>query len=150
MKRVTYLGPFNSTSTDLRANAEDPNNPASNNVELKGWLYYPSGNNVANRPVVIFNHGHAQERPEPCAVAKYFIRQGFVVFAPLRRGHNSKSNPTFRSTGVHIDYFYEQMSARGEKLKPIGVSDSSAVYTPARPFAERELSHQLLSVKNAF
>lgn len=104
MRRVTYLGPFNSISTDLRSDAENPNNPVNNNVELKGWLYYPSGI-VEGRPVVIFNHGHAKERPEPCTVAKYFVERGFVVFVPLRRGHNSATDPTFRSTGVHIDYF---------------------------------------------
>lgn len=107
MLRVTYLDITNSTSTDLRADSESPNDPAHNKVKLKGWLYYPSGI-VENRPIIIFNHGHAQNRPEPCSVAKYFVGQGFVVFAPLRRGHKSESNPIFRSTGVYIDHFTDK------------------------------------------
>jgi hypothetical protein len=97
-KRVTYLGPFNSVSTDLRADPSDSNHT----VKLRGLLYYASGT-VKDAPVIIYNHGHDQDRGEPFAIMRYFVKRGFVVFAPLRRGHLYE--PGFRSTGVHIDNY---------------------------------------------
>jgi hypothetical protein len=101
MNEVTYLGPFNSTATDSRADAADSNHT----VRLRGWLYYKretDSDTVKNRPVLIYNHGHDEERNEPCAIVKYFTDKSYVVFAPLRRGHSADN---IRSTGLHIDFY---------------------------------------------
>ena len=65
-------------------------------------LYYASGT-VKDAPVIIYNHGHDEDRGEPTAIAEYFVNRGFVVFAPLRRGHLYE--PGFSSTGVHTDKY---------------------------------------------
>ncbi|HUQ32219.1 MAG TPA: hypothetical protein VM095_08860 [Pyrinomonadaceae bacterium] len=94
-KEVSYVPPTNTYAGD----------PRSNNgvVHLMGWLYYKikrDAHTLADAPVVIFNHGHEQERKQPCEIARYFVNQGFVVFAPLRRGHYGDG---IASTGVYID-----------------------------------------------
>ncbi|MCA1593266.1 MAG: hypothetical protein LC754_11575 [Acidobacteria bacterium] len=111
---VTYYGPLASTPTDLRADPDD----ATHTVKLKGLLYYPSGT-VRDAPVIIFNHGHEQDRGEPSAVAEYFVRRGFVVFAPLRRGHFYESD--FRSTGVHIDRYVNKCQRSQEAALASGL-----------------------------
>lgn len=105
MERVVYLGPFNSTATDSRASG------SNHVVTLRGWLYYKrsAAGTVKNSKVLVFNHGFEQERPEPCSLVTYFINNGYVVFAPLRRGHVAKApDPvpagwrSLMSTGIHI------------------------------------------------
>jgi hypothetical protein len=110
MKRVTYLGPFNSTASDLRADPDDPNHT----VRLRGWLYFKAKAVNKDKPVIIYNHGHNQEREEPCAMAKYFVDAGFVFFAPLRRGHKGKEGSQIRSTGVHLDDYIGNCVATGD------------------------------------
>src|SRR5215208_4556746 len=58
MRRVTYLGPFTSTASDLRADADDP----THTVRLRGWLYFKDNALNKNKPVLIYNHGHDKER----------------------------------------------------------------------------------------
>ena len=99
MRRVTYLGPFSGSTTDLRADFLD----VDHKVQLRGWLYFAEDKLIKNDRVLIYDHGHEEVRTEPCAIAKYFVRRGFVVFAPLRRGHRGKEGSEIRSTGVHTD-----------------------------------------------
>ncbi|HEY7783437.1 MAG TPA: hypothetical protein VIB00_01850, partial [Pyrinomonadaceae bacterium] len=100
MERVTYQHFFTS-STDPRAEAGD----SQHEVKLRGWLYYDATNFVENAPVLIYNHGHNQDRIEPCAIAKYFVNLGYVVFAPLRRGHSGVTGSQIKSTGIHTDTY---------------------------------------------
>jgi hypothetical protein len=104
MRVVTYLGPFNSNGSDLRADWGDP----SHTVRLRGWLYYKEDSLIKNERVLVYNHGHNQERSEPCELAQFFVNHGFVFFAPLRRGHFGDG---VSSTGVHIDAFVEYCRA---------------------------------------
>lgn len=106
-KQVTYEGPVTTSPSDLRANSEGL-------VRLKGWLYHKTGD-VVNAPVLIYNHGHDKGRSEPCAIARFFVSRGFVVFAPLRRGHAARTPspqpPNWNkiaSTGVHTDDFVQE------------------------------------------
>lgn len=107
MEQVDYVPKKTSTATDLRASLVD----GKYIVRLRGWLYYAEKSRVVrDAPVIIYNHGHGKERGEPCAIAKYFVNQGFVVFAPLRRGSIAKTPDTIppnwekiESTGVHTD-----------------------------------------------
>ena len=118
MERVTYFGPFNSNEDDPRADADDP----SHTVLLKGWLYYAESEVIKNAPVLIYNHGHHQSRNEPCAIAKYFVNHGFVVFAPLRRGHYGAH---IRSTGIYTDTYVDK--CRRSQSQAQG-SDSSFLF----------------------
>ena len=106
MRRVTYYENLNPSANDLRAGVVSDQWV----IRLKGWLYYSAGEKQKNQKVIIYNHGHNDARGEPCALAKYFVGKGFVVFAPLRRGHfaNTPSPiPTnwqkISSTGVFTD-----------------------------------------------
>jgi pimeloyl-ACP methyl ester carboxylesterase len=104
---VTYYGPFRTNAQDPRA---DPDNPA-HRIQLKGWLYYDSTGPVKDAPVLIFNHGHEKTRPEQCSIPRYFVKKGYVVFSPLRRGHDASG---FRSTGIHLDD-YKSACMRSQK-----------------------------------
>src|SRR6185369_10715929 len=85
---------------------------------LKGWLYLPKdADKKEDHKAVVYLHGHQRDRAEPCAIASYFLKQGWVVFAPVRRGctgiqHDPpKAKPgdppilpySFTNTGVYID-----------------------------------------------
>jgi dienelactone hydrolase len=106
MRRVTYYENLSPSANDLRAGSVNDQWV----IRLKGWLYYEDGKKQKNAPVIIYNHGHNDTRSEPCKFAKYFVERGFVVFAPLRRGHSAKTpdNPPdnwqkISSTGVFTD-----------------------------------------------
>lgn len=89
--------------------------PRSNNgvVHLMGWLYYriPASGTLKDAPTLIYNHGHDQERGQPCEIARYFVNHGFVVFAPLRRGHFGEG---IASTGIHTDEYVSQCLLSGQ------------------------------------
>ena len=79
-------------------------------IRLSGWLYYPANTVVKDAPVLIYNHGSGKEFSEPCAIAKYFVKNGFVVFVPLRRGHMARTPdqipPNWKkieSSGIYTD-----------------------------------------------
>jgi dienelactone hydrolase len=90
---VTYYKAFVTPGSDTQCNA-------SGNCDLKGWLYYPKQDSIKGRPAIVFNHGHDQHRGEPCAIANFFTAFGYVVFAPVRRGHTGNG---FTNTGKYID-----------------------------------------------
>jgi len=98
---VTYDGPFQTIAEDPRATPGDPNHT----VELKGLLFYPDGP-VKDAPVIIYNHGHEQQRAIPLALRDYFVKRGFVFFAPLRRGHFY--DEVIASTGIHGDLYIDK------------------------------------------
>jgi len=60
----------------------------SGNLKLIGFLFKPAGNGPF--PAVIWNHG-SEKNPGTSAqfdsVAAVFVPAGYVVFAPMRRGH---------------------------------------------------------------
>lgn len=103
MQRVTYYEDESPASGDLRAGVVD----GRRIIRLRGWLYYykpNAGSTVENAPVLIYNHGHDETRKEPCAIVNNFVPKGWVVFAPLRRGH---SGSNIASTGVHTDDYVD-------------------------------------------
>lgn len=60
----------------------------SGSVTLHGYLYKPTGGS-SPYPAIIFNHG-SEENPDTREVeslAKLYVSQGLVVFAPHRTGH---------------------------------------------------------------
>ncbi len=60
----------------------------SGNLTLIGYLYKPDGKGPF--PALIWNHGSEQSPgtgEEFDSIASVFVPQGYVVFAPIRRGH---------------------------------------------------------------
>ncbi len=57
----------------------------SNGLDLKGYLYKPAGKGPF--PVYLWNHGSEADPKEGRKVAKFWLSQGFVYFAPIRSGH---------------------------------------------------------------
>ncbi len=106
-QQVTYL----SQVTNALDNRVDPGDDL-HFVRLRGTLHYRKNvfETLRNKPVIIFNHGHEKERGDPCAIVDFFTAQGWVVFAPLRRGHSLKDDPSERSTGIYIDDFVDYCS----------------------------------------
>src|SRR5262245_4999608 len=68
----------------------------SGRLTLVGFLFRPAGSGPF--PAVIWNHGSEQSPsvgPQFDSVAGIFVPRGYVVFAPVRRGHGL-------SEGVYI------------------------------------------------
>jgi carboxymethylenebutenolidase len=62
--------------------------PNSHDLMLVGFLFKPEG--PGPFPAVVWNHGSEKDPgwgPQFDAVAKVFVPAGYVVFAPMRRGH---------------------------------------------------------------
>src|SRR6201995_2820881 len=63
---------------------------ASGETTLETTIYKPDG--AGPFPMIVFNHGklpgdsHAQPRNRPVALAREFVRHGYVVVVPTRRG----------------------------------------------------------------
>jgi carboxymethylenebutenolidase len=81
----------------------------SGNLTLVGYLFKPTG--PGPFPGVVWNHG-SERKPDSSrqfdAVADVFVPAGYVVFAPMRRGHGD-------SEGPYPEYKLQQM--RGEQRK---------------------------------
>jgi dienelactone hydrolase len=69
----------------------------SGDLTLAGYLYRPTGSGPF--PAVLWNHG---SEPDPGASAQFdsvaaiFVPAGFVVFAPMRRGHSDSEGEYIR------------------------------------------------------
>lgn len=62
-------------------------------LELRGFLYRPQG--PGPFPVIVYNHGSEKTLAYIDKLAVPFVKQGYVFFAPNRRGHG-------RSPGTYI------------------------------------------------
>ena len=66
----------------------------SGSLTLVGFLFKPAGNGPF--PAVIWNHGSEKNpgtSPQFDSVAAIFVPAGYVVFAPMRRGHGLSEGP---------------------------------------------------------
>ncbi|KXU85831.1 hypothetical protein CR51_39110 [Caballeronia megalochromosomata] len=74
-------------------------------VVLEAMIYKPDGHGPF--PMIVFNHGkfkgdpRAQARSEPVPLAREFVRRGYVVVAPNRRGF-SRSGGTYEGFGCDV------------------------------------------------
>src|SRR5262249_19140009 len=78
----------------------------SGGLTLAGYVYRPPGNGPF--PAVVWNHGSEPNPgggPQFDSVAAVFVPAGFVVFAPMRRGHSD-------SQGEYIKESIQQESSR--------------------------------------
>ena len=71
----------------------------SGELTLAGYLYKPVGDGPF--PAVLWNHGSEPDpggRAEFDSVAAVFVPAGFVVFAPMRRGHSDSQGEYIRDS----------------------------------------------------
>jgi pimeloyl-ACP methyl ester carboxylesterase len=129
-----HLQPTATLVEYFTASDADPNDPrcSGQHCSLWGWLYKPDpyyacppdshtgGISDASpcfvpskHPAIVFNHGHNLEREEVCAIADFFTRNGFVLFAPLRRGTRDTTTGK-QNTGQYIDQCMVPGSGPGE------------------------------------
>jgi dienelactone hydrolase len=90
-------------SPDQRCSALPPGISVPCQVDLQGVLYEPKGS--GNKPVLIWNHGSERVQPwqatnDYCGIARTFVKLGFIVFVPFRRGHGP-------STGQYVGDIFE-------------------------------------------
>lgn len=80
--------------------------PVADSVSLQTTIYKPDG--PGPFPLIIFNHGkikgdpRGQPRSEPLALAREFVRRGYVVVAPNRRGF-AQSGGTYAQHGCDVE-----------------------------------------------
>jgi len=70
----------------------------SGNLALVGYLFKPDG--AGPFPGLIWNHGSEKDPaggPQFDAAARIFVPAGYVVFAPVRRGHSDSEGPYIES-----------------------------------------------------
>lgn len=60
-------------------------------LELRGFLYRPQGNGPF--PAIVYNHGSEKTLAYVDNLARPFVRQGYVFFAPNRRGQGRSPGP---------------------------------------------------------
>jgi dienelactone hydrolase len=78
----------------------------SGDVTLETTVFKPDG--PGPFPMVVFNHGkmpgdtHDQARARPLALAREFVRRGYVVVAPNRRGF-AKSGGEYAGNGCDVE-----------------------------------------------
>jgi len=74
----------------------------SGDLTLAGYVYKPAGDGPF--PAVLWNHGSEPDpggRAEFDSVAAIFVPAGFVVFAPMRRGHSDSEGEYIRDSIEH-------------------------------------------------
>ena len=77
---------------------------ASGALTLAGYVYKPDG--PGPFPTLVWNHGSEQDpgrAPQFDSVAAIFVPAGYVVFAPMRRGH-SDSQGAYIQDAIHKTY----------------------------------------------
>ena len=78
----------------------------SGDVTLETTVFKPSGDGPF--PMVVFNHGklpgdsHAQPRARPLALAREFVRHGYVVVVPNRKGF-AESGGDYAGNGCNVE-----------------------------------------------
>lgn len=79
---------------------------ATGSVTLETTIYRPDG--PGPFPMIVFNHGkipgdpRGQARSEPMSLAREFVRRGYVVVAPNRRGF-AGSGGTYEQDGCDVE-----------------------------------------------
>lgn len=61
-------------------------------LELRGFLYRPQGNGPF--PAIVYNHGSEKTLAYVDNLARPFVRQGYVFFAPTAGAKGARLGPT--------------------------------------------------------
>ena len=78
----------------------------SGDVTLETTIFKPDG--TGPFPMIVFNHGklpgdsHSQPRNRPLALAREFVRHGYVVVVPNRRGF-AGSGGDYAGSGCNVE-----------------------------------------------
>ncbi len=96
--RVVTAQAAASAPTAAPAVTEEKVTFVSDGLKLVGYLYKPAGNGPF--PAIVWNHGGEQDLAEGSAfdaLANVFVPQGYVVFAPVRRGIDGSQGESIRA-----------------------------------------------------
>jgi carboxymethylenebutenolidase len=102
----------------------------SHDLTLVGLLFAPDG--PGPFPAILWNHGSEKNPgsgPQFDTVARYFVPEGYVVFAPIRRGHGY-------SQGEYIGATLEQI----RRVQGRGAAENAMVRLMASEQLEDELA----------
>lgn len=107
-------------------------------IRLETFVYQPTG--PGKFPVVIFNHGSSGGKPRASypsqRLAEYFVKRGFIVVVPMRRGRGHSSGVSAESEEMNCDLqswipglrlAADDVSAVFEFIASIPQADSSTV-----------------------
>jgi carboxymethylenebutenolidase len=76
---------------------------------LRGFLYRPEGQGPF--PAVIFNHGSERDPADMLDEAQFYVRHGFILFAPHRRGQGLSA-----AAGEYIDEAWVSADLQPDRL----------------------------------
>jgi dienelactone hydrolase len=102
---------------------------------LHGFLYRPSG--AAPFPAIIFNHGSEELPGDKRGQARFFVKHGFVLFVPHRRGHGRSKDAgehisaKWANSGRDPNVFVEELSRQADDVT------AAISYVAALPFVDR-------------
>ncbi len=85
----------------------------SDGLRLVGYLYRPAGNGPF--PAIVWNHGGFENLAEGSAfdaIADAFVPQGYVVFAPVRRGADGSQGESIQAQIQHEQQINGPQSAQ--------------------------------------
>jgi len=116
----------------------------SDNLNLVGFLFRPAG--VGPFPGLIWNHGSEKDpgtQRQFDAVAAIFVPAGYVVFAPVRRGHGGSEGPyslpgrrisrAYRTSTRIVSWSRAARSAESRLCSPPSVARASGRRCRSRP-----------------
>ena len=84
----------------------DPRANEAGEIRLRGWVYVPAGTPPRGGfPILIFNHGSGQGAEPRCELAEFFVPKKYILFVPMRRGHDG-------STGIYFDKYAQDQADR--------------------------------------
>jgi dienelactone hydrolase len=106
----------------------------SGELTLHGYLYRPLG--TGPFPAVVFNHG-SEQLPGPYAdEAEFYVRHGFVLFVPHRRGQGRSADAgpyigdTIKKSGMNGAVFVHELEAQSDDVM------AAAAYVGALPYVD--------------
>ncbi|MGE5072147.1 MAG: alpha/beta hydrolase family protein [Anaerolineae bacterium] len=116
----------------------------SGNLTLEGFLYKPAGDGPF--PALVWNHGreaHPDEGSEFDSIAAAFVPEGYVVFAPVRRGQGGSDGESIE------DEIKEERERNGDAAAQVLFAKLMATeqlddqlaglaYLESQPFVDRD------------
>lgn len=125
----------------VRLNEQIIHIPVAGDASLQTTIYKPDG--PGPFPLIVFNHGkikgdpRTQARSEPLPLAREFVRRGYVVVAPNRRGF-AQSGGTYGKYGCDVERNGE---AQAEDVAATVAFMSTQPYVDAQHMVVAGVSH---------
>jgi dienelactone hydrolase len=101
-------------------------------LTLGGFLYRPAG--AGPFPAIVFNHGSEKLPGNKLGQAMFYVRHGFVLFVPHRRGHgrSSDAGPYIDDTPATSPAFSDVLVAQSDDVM------AAVAFVAARPYVDRK------------